>query len=65
MTHKVYESASVRCTLHAHKARPHGRQGNVRRVWKLRGVEVIKPGAFLSDAPGERNVGDLKAVRHV
>jgi hypothetical protein len=64
MTHKVYASKSVTALLRAQKRRPHGRQRNVRRVWKLRAIDIVHPGAFLDpDCPGERHVGRLKTVR--
>lgn len=63
MTHRVYKSASIDSRLVAQKCRPHGRQGNVRRCWKLRYVDHVLPGAFLSDHPGEVIVGRLRTVR--
>lgn len=62
-THAIYKSSSVTSTLRAQKRRPHGRQGNVRRCWKLRHVTVVHPGAFGSDAAGSTLVGPLKTVR--
>jgi hypothetical protein len=62
VTHRIWSSTSATALLLAQKRRPHGRQGNVGRRWKLRYVEVVHPGAFLSDHPGERNVGRLKTV---
>lgn len=63
MTHRVYKSQSVDSRLVAQKRRPHGRQKGVRRCWKLRDVTYVLPGAFGSDAPGEREAGRLKTVR--